>query len=206
MCQCVPQWSLLSAHLQMFLAPSHWSGSKFLTSTTPSVLGPHPAFWSPSCCPELGRSCSSGPARPTPVPLVDGTDFGVGQLRALGLGLGGSCAGQPTSSPLCVPPGKLSSTAPAGPQCCHWWRILHSCFQGQIPLVQCQLHYAALSRYRTHSPMYCSLACEGPGQFSILLPQDWLTRASQSGPTSLCCQVEVQGLLSQVLQPVREQG
>lgn len=35
--------------------------------------------------------------------LIDGVDVGVGQLRALDLGLGG--IGQPTSSPMPVPPG-----------------------------------------------------------------------------------------------------
>ena len=38
-------------------------------------------------------------------PFIDDTDFGVGQLRALSVGLGGSRAGHPSASPLCAPPG-----------------------------------------------------------------------------------------------------
>ena len=38
--QCVPQYIPLSTHLhlQMFIAVSHWSGSRHLASATPSIL------------------------------------------------------------------------------------------------------------------------------------------------------------------------
>lgn len=43
MSQCVPQYIPLSTHLhlQMFIAMSHWSGSRPLASVTLSILDPH---------------------------------------------------------------------------------------------------------------------------------------------------------------------
>ena len=40
---CVPQYTLLSTYLhsQIFVAMSHWSGSRPLVSATPSILDPH---------------------------------------------------------------------------------------------------------------------------------------------------------------------
>jgi hypothetical protein len=71
-----------------------------------------------------------------PQSLTDDTDFGVGQLRALVLGLCGSLPGQPIGSPFSVPPGQLSSTALARPSnavfrrygqlsCYHALRLVH---------------------------------------------------------------------------------
>jgi hypothetical protein len=41
--QCVPQYTLLSTlpYMQMFIAMSHWSGSRPLASVTLSILDPH---------------------------------------------------------------------------------------------------------------------------------------------------------------------
>ena len=42
-CLCVPQYIPLSTHLhlQMFIAMSHWSGSRPLASATLSIVDPH---------------------------------------------------------------------------------------------------------------------------------------------------------------------
>ena len=40
---CIPKYNLLYTHLylQMFIAISHWSGSRPLASATPSILNSH---------------------------------------------------------------------------------------------------------------------------------------------------------------------
>ena len=42
-CHIITQYTLLPTHLhlQMFIAMSHWSGSRPLASATPSILDPH---------------------------------------------------------------------------------------------------------------------------------------------------------------------
>lgn len=91
MSQCVPQYALLSTCL--------WSGSRPMASATLSILDPSKNSSQMSCCyPVLWRSCRTSP--------FYGVDVGVGQVKALDLGLGGSWVGQPANSPMPIPPGK----------------------------------------------------------------------------------------------------
>jgi hypothetical protein len=62
MSQCVSQYTPLSTHLhlQMFIAMSHWFGSRSLASVTPSILDPHrDTSWLFYCYPVSWRSCSN---------------------------------------------------------------------------------------------------------------------------------------------------
>ena len=53
-------------YLQMFIAMSHWSGSRPLDSATLSILDPHQdSSWISCCCPVPWRSCSFGSIVPT---------------------------------------------------------------------------------------------------------------------------------------------
>lgn len=71
MCQCVPQYTLLSTHnkyLYMFIALNHWSGFRPLASTTPLILGSHQDFSRiPYCRPVPWRSCRFGSAGLAPL-------------------------------------------------------------------------------------------------------------------------------------------
>ena len=94
--QCVPQYIpwCTHLHLQMFIAVSHWSGLRSLVSVTPSLLDPQRGSSQFSC----GTLCQGDSAAADQQDLAchmsqmfsDDTDFGVGQLDALDLGLDGS--------------------------------------------------------------------------------------------------------------------
>ena len=81
--------------LQMLMAVSHWSGSRPLASITLLlILVTH---WGSSqiscCCPVSWRSCSVGSGGRTlshAQNFIGEVDVGVGQIKALNLGLGGS--------------------------------------------------------------------------------------------------------------------
>lgn len=88
MSQCVTQCALLSKHLcsQMFIARNRWSCSGPLASATSSIFDPH---W---VAKSVRALCGGDPAA-----LVyglrqftDRVDVGVGRLKAMDLGLGGS--------------------------------------------------------------------------------------------------------------------
>jgi hypothetical protein len=113
MSQCVPQYFPLSTHLhlQMFIAMSHWSGSRPLASLTPSILDAHPDSSQLSCCCSVSwRSCSFGTAGLAlawfPIIYKWYRCWG-GTTQSPGSGLGGSCAGHCAQSPLSAPPGEV---------------------------------------------------------------------------------------------------
>jgi hypothetical protein len=85
-CKCALQWVIgLVWDLWLLLHYQYWISSRISC-----------------CCPVSWRSCSFGSAGPGPLSgqqFIDGVDGGVGQLKALDLGLGGSWVGQPISSP-----------------------------------------------------------------------------------------------------------
>jgi hypothetical protein len=113
-------------YLPMFIAMSHWSGSRPLVSATLSILGPQWDSSQISCCYGVSRRPwsfgSAGPASYTLQQFKDGVDVGVGKLGALDQCLGGSWVGQPASSP--VP----SSQSSALPHCLgEGWDISHAC-------------------------------------------------------------------------------
>jgi len=88
-CHIITQYTLLPTHLhlQMFIAMSHWSGSRPLASATPSILGLHWYSSKLSCC----------------GPVLWILQLWVGQLKDLDLGLGVNCVDQATGSPLSAP-------------------------------------------------------------------------------------------------------
>jgi len=95
--QCVPQYALSpkQLYLQMFTTKSHWSGTKPLASATPSILD---SQGTPRRYPVVAL-CYGDPAaldlqdQPLRVlqQLTDEVDVRVDPLRALNLGLDGSC-------------------------------------------------------------------------------------------------------------------
>jgi hypothetical protein len=96
-------------YFRMFIAMSHWSGSRPLASAILSVLESH---WDLSllscCCPCVLEFlqrwiCRTNPSHPQQ--FLDGVDVGVGQLKVLTLGLGGSWVAHPASSPAPPLPG-----------------------------------------------------------------------------------------------------
>ena len=116
--------------------------------------------------------------------FTDDVDVGVRQLKALDLGLGGSCAGQPAGSPASASPGMFSSTArpldaiickkqgheegghlpaPKHTHTTQWQMSDQSSSPSISPLRlghlctchQGQLYSAAQLRFRTYSPEYC---------------------------------------------------
>ena len=88
---------------------NHWSDLRSLASVTPSywiLIGTPPIY-------PVVILCRGDPAAlgqqdwpfHASQPFADDVDFGVGHLRALDLGLGGSRSGQPAGSSLPAPPG-----------------------------------------------------------------------------------------------------
>jgi hypothetical protein len=99
MLQCAPQYISLSKHLhlQMFIAMSPWSGSMSLALVILSILDPNrtpPGY--PVASYHVDPSALDQQDWPFHMsqPNANGIDFGVGQLRALHLSLGGSLTGQ----------------------------------------------------------------------------------------------------------------
>jgi len=157
------------------LAMSHWSGSRSLAPATLSILDPLGDFsdilllpcvmevlqlWICRTCPFMSSSRS------------DGVDVGVGQIRALVLGLGGSRASQPASSPAPTAAGEPSGTAlPNSPKAAASKGLgqLSALVASRLarpkppppqptpdPLNQSQLFCAAQARYRALSVECCS--------------------------------------------------
>jgi hypothetical protein len=94
MSQYVPWHIPLSTHLhlQMFIAMSHWPGSRSLASVTPSILDlPWASSWLSCCFPVPWRSCSfgsAGLALPHVPTVCRWYRFGVGLTQSLGPGAG----------------------------------------------------------------------------------------------------------------------
>jgi hypothetical protein len=95
----ISQYTILSTLLcmQMVIAVSHWAGLRPLASA-------HHQFWTlsrtPLCYPAVALCHESLQLQQ----FIGGVDAGVGQLKALDLGLGGSGVEQHTSSPTPTPP------------------------------------------------------------------------------------------------------
>lgn len=136
---------------------SHWSDSRPLASTL-SKLGPHQDTPHLSCC--CSVPCGSynfGSGKDWPFHMLqqfkDEVNFGIGQLKALDLGLGGSWVDQPTSSPAPHHQGQLPSTALASPSMLQQEGskasppgLMHSGPTHPYPPLQSQLYSATHSR------------------------------------------------------------
>ena len=117
MSQCVPQYTPLSTHLhlQMFIAMSHWSGSRSLASVTIINIGSSPGLLPVDlllpCVMEILQLWIS-----RAVPFTNDADLEMAQLKVLDLGLGLVAE---LVSPLALPyphhQGKLSCTDPDRP-------------------------------------------------------------------------------------------
>jgi hypothetical protein len=98
-------------YLQILIAVSHWSGSSPLASATDQYWPSLGLLWISCCCPVSQRTfrfASAGPTTSCGPAVHRSANVGVGQLRALDLGLSGSWVCQPTRSPAPCHQGWLS--------------------------------------------------------------------------------------------------
>ena len=108
-------------------------------------------------------------------PFADDICFGVGHLRALGLGLGGSRAGQPISSPFSTPPEALKHCSGkhcsgSVTQCCcqqETGSALLSCPRGQLTCTHSsRAGFTVLPCQGAQPTLPSAAACEGLGQLA----------------------------------------
>jgi len=119
------------------------------TINTGSSLGPLSHILFLPCIIEILQFWSAGTFHALQQ-LIDRVDVGVGQLKALDLGLVGSWVGQSASFLTPIHQGELSGTA------------LASSLDATVRKGRSQLYCAARVRCRVCSPEYCSQQVVGP--------------------------------------------